>query len=179
MGEAPDSAPTVDAPAFGGDPGSDDSPEVRQVGLFGQASSAPGREAASRSGASRPAPGTAQAPAQPTPPVPEVREQDLAEVDARGRVRSDGRPKARRQRHREEALSRAGDLRSRIVRWLHDPETPVIVPYERVQDEFDLDAQVTRDVLAGILEAPPPSLRLTLLREGMLRIARVTVEQEA
>lgn len=183
--EASSAAESSDAPTG---PRSAASPEVRQVGLFGHATPTPARDApapaahvapAHAAPAPEPAPSPGPTAAPRTPPVPEVREQDLAEIDARGRVRSDGRARARRQRHREEALSRAGDLRSRIVRWLHDPETPVIVPYERVQDEFDLDAQVTRDVLAGILEAPPPSLRLTLLREGMLRISRVTVEQEA
>jgi hypothetical protein len=63
--------------------------------------------------------------------------------------------------------------------WLLEPDTPVIVPYERVQERFDLGADRTREVLGMILETPPPTLRLTLLREGMLRVSRVTVEQEA
>jgi hypothetical protein len=71
------------------------------------------------------------------------------------------------------------ELRRRVVMWLLEPDTPVIVPYERVQERFDLAADRTREVLGMILESPPPTLRLTLLREGMLRVSRVTVEQEA
>jgi hypothetical protein len=71
------------------------------------------------------------------------------------------------------------DLRRRVVLWLLEPETPVIVTYERVQERFDLAADRTREVLGMILASPPPTLRLTLLREGMLRVSRVTVEQEA
>jgi len=38
---------------------------------------------------------------------------------------------------------------------------------------------VAREVVEGVLEAPPPSLRLTRLREDLLRVSRVTVEQDA
>jgi hypothetical protein len=83
------------------------------------------------------------------------------------------------QREREEALSRAGDLRSRIVRWMLSPGTPVIVSTEAVQEAFDLPVDVARDIVEGILESPPPSLRLTRLRADLLRVSRITVEQDA
>lgn len=83
------------------------------------------------------------------------------------------------QRAREEALSRAGDLHSRIVRWLLAPETPVIVSVDQVQEAFDLPNDVARDIVEGILESPPPSLRLTRLRTDLLRVSRITVEQNA
>ncbi|MDZ7706401.1 MAG: hypothetical protein U5J97_00650 [Trueperaceae bacterium] len=59
------------------------------------------------------------------------------------------------------------------------PTTPVIVPIERVQHAFDLPVDVARDVVDGVLEEPPPSLRLTRLREDLLRVSRVTVEHDA
>jgi hypothetical protein len=83
------------------------------------------------------------------------------------------------QRAREEALSRAGDLRSRIVRWMLAPDTPVIVSIEAVQAAFELPADVARDIVEGILESPPPSLRLTRVRADLLRVSRITVEQDA
>lgn len=83
------------------------------------------------------------------------------------------------QRAREEALSRAGDLRSRIVRWMLAPSTPVIVSVEAVQAAFDLPADVARDIVEGILDSPPPSLRLTRLRADQLRVSKITVEHDA
>jgi len=85
----------------------------------------------------------------------------------------------RKRTDREEELSRAGDLRSRIIRWLLEPSTPVIVPLEQVQDAFELPADVAREIVNGVLESPPPSLRLTRVREDLLRVSRITVEQNA
>lgn len=85
----------------------------------------------------------------------------------------------RKRSDREEELSRAGDLRSRIIRWLLEPSTPVIVPLERVQDAFELPADVAREIVDGVLESPPPSLRLTRVRDDLLRVSRITVEQNA
>ncbi|MDZ7799785.1 MAG: hypothetical protein U5K81_03180 [Trueperaceae bacterium] len=99
---------------------------------------------------------------------------DLAEPEADDAQAEDGD-----KRLREESLSRAGDLRSRIVRWLLDPSTPVIVQYQHVMHAFDLPREVVHDVMAGIIEEPPPTLRLAELREGMFRVSKVTVEQEA
>lgn len=148
----------------------------------GESRPAASRPTASPSADSRPAPSprtdhrSASSPPSVSPPAARARPaavqldvNDLAdpEVDA-----------AVRQRAREEELSRAGDLRSRIVRWLLAPSTPVIVPIERVQHAFDLPVDVAREVVEGVLEEPPPSLRLTRLREDLLRVSRVTVEQE-
>ncbi len=122
------------------------------------------RPPAARHPAQRPA-------AQPArPEAVELNVSDLADPEIDATVR---------QRAREEELSRAGDLRSRIVRWLLAPSTPVIVPIERVQHAFDLPVDVAREVVEGVLEEPPPSLRLTRLREDLLRVSRVTVEQDA
>ncbi|MEX2501153.1 MAG: hypothetical protein WD336_02155 [Trueperaceae bacterium] len=109
-----------------------------------------------------------------------VTENDLADPESsRPRmVLGPPRPARERERGRQEHVSRAGDLRNRIVRWMLDPDTPVIVPFERVEQEFGLEANVVRDVLHGILEEPPPSLRLTTLRDGIVRVSRVTVEIE-
>ncbi len=108
--------------------------------------------------------------ARPRPEAVQLSESDLADPEIVATVR---------QRAREEELSRAGDLRSRIVRWLLAPTTPVIVPIERVQHAFDLPVDVAREVVDGVLEEPPPSLRLTRLRADLLRVSRVTVEQDA
>lgn len=132
------------------------------------------RSPAARSPAARPPAARPPAP-RPSPelarPVAvELSVSDLADPEADATVR---------QRAREEELSRAGDLRSRIVRWLLAPSTPVIVPIERVQHAFDLPVDVAREVVEGVLEEPPPTLRLTRLREDLLRVSRVTVEQDA
>jgi hypothetical protein len=96
-------------------------------------------------------------------------------VDAAAPVAADA---ATAQRAREEALSRAGDLRSRIVRWMLAPSTPMIVSVEAVQAAFDLPADVARDIVEGILDSPPPSLRLTRLRADQLRVSKITVEHD-
>lgn len=140
------------------------------VKLAAKAAGEPGPRTVAKAGAN-PATRTPSSAPRPerSPSRAEPRERTATGEETRGR---EGR------RAREEALSRAGDLRSRIIRWLLDPATPVIVQYEVVQERFDLQADVARDVLAGILESPPPSLRLTVLREGMIRVSRVTVVHE-
>ncbi len=111
---------------------------------------------------------------------PVVTEDDLADPnDRRPRmVLGPPRPVHEVERDRQEQVSRFGDLRSRIVRWLLDPSTPVIVPFDRVQRTFELEPQVAAEMMQGILDEPPPSLRLTPLREGIVRVSRVTVSVE-
>jgi len=175
---------------------------VRQPGLFAPRDAGPPPFTASarpRSAASRRAQPFA-APRRPAPAAlreedladpgladPDLADPNLADPDRAAAERAERvRPApaadaagVARQRAREEELSRAGDLRSRIVRWLLAPSTPVIVPIERVQHAFDLPVDVAREVVEGVLEAPPPSLHLTRLREDLLRVSRVTVEQDA
>jgi hypothetical protein len=180
--EATTVPPAADAPR-----GTPRSGAVQQGVLFGPPASEPPRRAR-RGRTPRRALRGASAASATRPDVPRVREEDLADpaVGASvGPVRRSAAPVGPAPAPAPEASAgRAGatarhELRRRVVRWLLQPDTPVVVPYERVQDEFDLSGDATRDVLGAILETPPPTLRLTLLREGMLRVARVTVEQEA
>lgn len=80
---------------------------------------------------------------------------------------------------REEALSHAGDLRSQMLRWFMRPDVPVIVPFERLMQDFGLTREVVADVIDGIVEDPPESLSLTLIREGTLRVAQTEVVSDA
>ena len=80
-----------------------------------------------------------------------------------------------RRNPREEALSQAGDLRSQMLRWFMRPDVPVIVPFERLMQEFGLTRDVVADVIDGIVEDPPEGLSLTLIREGTLRVAQTEV----
>jgi hypothetical protein len=173
----PDGEPGPDADA------TDEDGSVRQVSLFdapGSTGRTPARAAraprrpAERSG-SRPA-APARAPTPTPTPAPSEPAAPRASADV---APSDATDADTAQRAREEALSRAGDLRSRIVRWMLAPSTPVIVSIEAVQAAFDLPADVARDIVEGILESPPPSLRLTRLRADLLRLSRITVEQDA
>lgn len=72
---------------------------------------------------------------------------------------------------RRAELNQAGDLRTRVVRWLLRSELPGRVEVDGVAARFGLMPDVAADVLAGIAEAPPQELRL--VREGEARY-RVT-----
>lgn len=105
--------------------------------------------------------------------VGEVEEMTVTEAPPlRSDVERDVAADDRRRRGR--ALSAAGDLRSRMVKWFTDPSTPVIVPIERVARAFDLDLVVTVEVVDGIVEAPPPGLVLTKIRHDVLRVSRAS-----
>ena len=171
-------------------------PEVRQVSLFDELASAARPPSASPASNADPAPA-----ALPSPPAARKRPKVLGRRGRTARPSTDAgeegaadansaheaepasaptpAPGPTSRRAREEALSRAGDLRSRIIRWMLAPETPVIVSIEQVQEAFELPGDVARDIVEGILESPPPSLRLTRLRPDMLRVSRITVEQSA
>lgn len=80
---------------------------------------------------------------------------------------------------RRARLNASGDLRTQVVRYLIEPETPVIVRVEHVAQRFSLTPSVAREVLAGIQHDPPPTLAVEAVRHDMYRISRATVEQEA
>lgn len=84
-----------------------------------------------------------------------------------------------RRSDREEALSQAGDLRSQMLRWFTRPDVPVIVPFERLMQEFNLTRDVVADVVAGIVDDAPEGLSLTLIREGTLRVTQAEVASDA
>jgi hypothetical protein len=84
-----------------------------------------------------------------------------------------------RRSDREEALSQAGDLRSQMLRWFMRPDVPVIVPFERLMQEFNLTRDVVADVVAGIVDDAPEGLSLTLIRDGTLRVTQAEVASDA
>ena len=188
--EPADPAPASNDPAIPPRAADDATDEVRgvlQASLFdAPASARPERKPAADPVPRRPRSRTARAPSarpvdrDPTPA--RVRSEAPASSSAADPVHAvppAASDAVAAQRAREEALSRAGDLRSRIVRWMLAPSTPVIVSVEAVQATFDLPADVARDIVEGILESPPPSLRLTRLRADQLRVSKITVEHDA
>lgn len=66
----------------------------------------------------------------------------------------------------------AGDLRTRMLRFLSSPDMPLIAKTEMVASRFDLDPETARDLLRDISDDPPDGLRLTPVREGAWRVER-------
>ncbi|MDZ7799933.1 MAG: hypothetical protein U5K81_03945 [Trueperaceae bacterium] len=66
----------------------------------------------------------------------------------------------------------AGDLRTRMLRFLSSPDMPLIAKTEMVASRFDLDPETAGDLLRDISDDPPDGLRLTPVREGAWRVER-------
>jgi hypothetical protein len=71
--------------------------------------------------------------------------------------------------------SDAGDLRTRISRFLESPDMPMIARTDVVAKSFSLDAETAQSMLEDLAESPPQGLRLILVRDGAWRIERTGV----